>query len=375
MRTPAGSCGTRQGPTSKVCGDEDELEPAQITAAVGVKYREGHGWSGLPATWAKLHRDGPVTYRVLADISTKLYKGSHWPYINARKEVLAWNALCLVREFESHNVYSVRPFSWRLPKSGEVNDRLGRRADLSLFERANSRNADGSSIKLTTHQLRHWLSTMAARAGMDDYTLARWAGRTRIEDNRHYDHRTQEERNAEVHALLCPEQATILQKFNGGLPVTYREVGVDRPGVAKVTLYGLCLHDCAMLPCQKQRRCMTCKEHVWIKGAHMTLERMRELEKMLVERLEKVSRAATEGMFGADRWVDHFIWELALTRTMRKMLEAGPVPDGTILRIPADYDPSPLRRTLMDLGVIDTPSLDDIPVEIVYPVLEGPKVA
>ena len=29
----------------------------------------------------------------------------------------------------------------------------------------------------------------------------------------------------------------------------------------------------------------------------------------------------------------------------------------------------------MDRKVIDAPSLDDIPVEIVYPVLEGPKVA
>ena len=51
------------------------------------------------------------------------------------------------------------------------------------------------------------------------------------------------------------------------------------------------------------------------------------------------------------------------------------VPDGTILRIPAEYDPSPVRRTLMELNVIDIPSLDDIPVQRVFPVLEGPSVA
>ena len=66
--------------------------------------------------------------------------------------------------------------------------------------------------------------------------------------------------------------------------------------------------------------------------------------------------------FGADRWVDDAIWELALTRTMRKMLEGEAVPDGTVLSIPAEYDPSPVRRALMDLGMIDAPSLDDIPV-------------
>ena len=125
-----------------------------------------------------------------------------------------------VRGFEYHNVFSTRPFFWSLASTHEVNDRLGRRAELSLFERTGLRNPDGSPIKLTTHKLRHWLSTIAARA--------------RIEDNQHYDHRTQEERNAEVRALLHPEQATALEKYKDGRPATYRKVGVDRPGVAKV---------------------------------------------------------------------------------------------------------------------------------------------
>ena len=39
--------------------DESALEPAQVAAAVGVKYMDGSGWNGLPHRWAKLHRDGP----------------------------------------------------------------------------------------------------------------------------------------------------------------------------------------------------------------------------------------------------------------------------------------------------------------------------
>ena len=361
--------------TSEDIGDDEELGPSQVAAAASVKHQDGRVWTGLPPIWEKLSRDGPVTYRVLADVTTKRYKGPNWPYINARKEVLAWNALCLAREFEFHNVFSVRSFSWRLPGRGEINSRLGGRKEFSLFERARLRNPDGSPIKLTTHQLRHWLSTMAVRAGMDDYTLARWAGRARIEDNRHYDHRTQRERNDELRAVLRNEELSTLEKYRGCLPVSYREVGADRPGTAKVTLYGLCRHDFAMLPCQKQRKCMTCKEHVCIKGEHMTLERIKRLEAMLVERLNKARQVASEGDFGSDRWVDDCIWELALARTMRKMLEAGPVPDGTVLSIPAEYDPSPVRRALMDLNLIDAPSLEDIPVKTVFPVLEAPNVA
>ncbi len=120
---------------------------------------------------------------------------------------------------------------------------------------------------------------------------------------------------------------------------------------------------------------MACKEHVCIKGEHVTLERIKRLEEMLVERLDKAREAASEGVFGTDRWVDDCIWELALARTMRKMLEAGPVPNGTVLSIPAEYDPSPVRRALMDLNLVEAPSLADIPVRTVFPVLAGPKIA
>ena len=362
--------------TPEEFGEDDELTQPQVAAAIGLKSTTTPTWTRLPTTWKKYAGDGPVTYRMLADVTSELYKGPHRPYINAAKEVLAWDALCLIRESEFDKVKSVRPFSWRLPGTGEVNDRLGRRKEFSLFERTGLRNPDGSPITLTTHQLRHWLNTMAARAGMDEYTLARWAGRARIEDNQHYDHRTQNERNAELRGLPNPEHATILDKFRGGGPVTFRDVGIDRPGVTKITLYGRCGHDTATTPCQKQRKCTTCKDHVFIKGNHVTLERIREHEERLSKQLEERIQVASGGhVFGAERWVDDVIFNLALTRTIRRMLEAETVPDGTMFRIPGEYDPSPVRRALMSRILIDAPSLDDIPIKVVPPLLEGPKVA
>ena len=357
--------------------EDDELEPSQIAAAVSLgPPSKGTGRAMASFIKKKLDCDGPLTYRRLAEAAARIHKTPDWPYINDEKEVLVWDALCLARKHEYHKTQPVHLFSWQLPGAGHVNDRLGRRISLSLFERAGLRNPDGSPIKLTTHQPRHWLSTVAARAGMDDFTLAQWAGRARVEDNEHYDHRTQRERNDELRSvLLHPEEPSTLEKFRGGLPVSYREIGIDRLGATKVTLYGLCVHDYAMTPCQKQRRCMTCKEHVFIKGEHVTLARIKRHEELLVGRLDKARQAATEGVFGADRWIDDCIWELALTRTIRTMLEEGPVPDGTTVSIPADYDPSPVRRALMDRNLIEAPSIEDIPVRIVRPALEGPTVA
>ena len=351
-------------------GEDDELQASQATAAIGVKYHDGHGWGALPPMWAALRSAGAVTYRRLADKVAELYKRNYWPYLDARKEVAAWEALCLFREFEFHRDFSARPFSWRLPTNGQIICRIGGSLRLSLFEQAGLRNPDGTPIQLTTHQLRHWLSTMCARAGMDDYTLARWAGRTRIEDNRHYDHRTQRERSDELRTLLIREEPSTLEKFRGGLPVTYKELGVDRPGVAKATLYGMCVHDYAMTPCLKQRDCMTCKESVCIKGDHVTLDRIKQLEEMTASLLAKARQAAGDSVFGADRWVDHHVWELAHVRTMRTMLESESVQDGAVLRIPAEYDPSPVRRALMDRGLVKTPSSASMLAVEVVPLIE-----
>lgn len=288
----------------------------------------------------------------------KEFGGHYWPFLDAKKKLKAWDALCLHRGNEFSRDRAIRPISWRVPDANEVNRRLGCGQSPSLFDRMSLRNGDGTRIKLTSHQLRHWLSTMSERAGMDDYTLAQWAGRARIDDNRHYDHRTPEERLEAVRELLPVQQASLLDRIKHRMPVTYQELGVDRLGTAKATLYGMCVHDYAMAPCQKQRECMTCKEHICVKGDHVTLERILLLEAQTELLLQQARKAHEDGDFGADRWVDNHKWKLAHVRAMRVALEHPSVPDGALLRIPDEHDPSPVRRALIDLGVVEVPRME-----------------
>lgn len=286
------------------------------------------------------------------------FGGFYWPFVDNKKTVKAWDALCLHRESEFGREKAIRPSSWRVPSANEVNGRLGSRESLSLFDRMGLRNVDGTRIQLTSHQLRHWLSTISERAGMDDYTLAQWAGRARVSDNHHYDHRSPEERLEASRELLANRPVQMPERIKHRQPVTYQELGVDRPGTAKATLYGMCVHDYAMAPCQKQRECMTCKEHVCIKGDHVTLERIRLLEAQTEALLQQAKKAHEDGDFGADRWVDNHKWKLAHVKAMRMALENPSVPEGAVLRIPEGHDPSPVRRALMDLGVIEAPSME-----------------
>jgi len=350
--------------------DADPLSPKEFATAMDIEYLKSsidscgiEGWalSYRNRKWiSKLLDSGSMTYKGLAEHTLSEYSGDDWPYIDATKTVKVWDALCLHRQNEVHKEFRVRQFSWRLPTADEVNQRMGSTKGLSLFDQEGTTNSDGSSIKLTSHQLRHWLSTMSKRAGMDDYTLAQWAGRASVNDNRHYDHRTPEEQLKTARALLLDERPSVLVRFTTKLPVTYQELGVDRLGVAKATLFGMCEHDYSMSPCQKQRECTTCKEHVCIKGDHLTLERIRLLEAQTEGLLKKAQLAHEEGVFGADRWVDNHKWKLAHTKAIRLTLENEDVPDGSLVRIPEGHDPSAVKRALMDLGVVSPDATEPV---------------
>lgn len=355
------------------CITDPDLEPTrplfpdEFCAAIGLKFLGTGRAHDDSAFWKHLKTEksimslisrGATSYHDLANYVLQAYGGPHWPYIDAGKTMKTWDALCLYRDRELHKEFSAKHFSWKLPTSNDVNTRLGPEKGLSLFERMGLKNPDGTCVKLTTHQLRHWLSTMSERAGMDDFTLAQWAGRARVADNRHYDHRTPEERLEAARDIVPIEQPSLLERFKARKPVTYQELGVDRLGTAKATLYGMCVHDYAMAPCQKQRECMTCKEHVCIKGDHVTLERLQRLEVQTVLLLERAQQAHRDGDFGADRWVDNHKWKLAHVRTMRLMLQNPQVPDGAILRIPDGHDPSAVRRALVDLDMVNQPATE-----------------
>lgn len=349
-------------------GDDAHLSPKELFAALNLDQGSAKE-RGVPASkrLQQFIQRGDVTYRDLARFVKQEYEGDDWPFINTKKVVRVWDALCLHRECEFHSDFEPKSFSWRLPTANEVNARLNPEKGVYLL--AGLKEADGTRIKLTTHQPRHWLSTMSERAGMDDFTLAQWAGRAKPTDNRHYDHRSPEERLSEARALIVGDSPGLLERFKNRQPVTYQELGVDRLGTAKATLYGMCTHDYAMAPCMKQRDCMTCKEHRCIKGDHVTLDRIRLLEAQTQILLEKAQQAHVDGDFGADRWVDNHKWKLAHTRTMRILLEEESLPDGAVLRIPDGHDPSPVQRALMDLGLIEPPSgtLDatSIPLRVV----------
>lgn len=311
-----------------------------------------------------LRANGSPTYTALARYVLEEYKNSSWPNLQSIERPV-WESLVLIRDREFHNQFSTRNFSWRLPSINELNAQLAIRDKLknppkTIFQRMGYKEEDGSEIQLTSHQIRVWLSTNAERGGMDAWQLAQWAGRARINDNRHYDLRTSKEREQQARSIIeFNERPTALQAIKHNLPVSYKDLGLNRIGVADVTEYGMCTHDYAMSPCTKGGECMTCKEHVCIKGMPNTLESIIRLEDQVESQFKKAERDEVSGHFGANRWVTHLSWKLAHIRTQRLLLESEDTAEGAILWIPPDHDPSPIKRALAQNDLQVTANSED----------------
>ncbi|TKB51188.1 hypothetical protein FCL40_01125 [Ferrimonas sediminicola] len=298
--------------------------------------------------------NGVPTYQHLAQYTLDKYRTNDWPNLPKVGRPI-WKALLLIRENEFHAKHMPKGFSWVMPDINQLNDQLKARKMKNpiptIFQRFELKDEDGGEIELTSHQLRVWLSTNAERGGMDAWRLAQWAGRTRVEDNRHYDLRTQEEREEMANALLeLDARPTALAAFKMNLPVAYADLGVNRVGIADVTEWGFCVHDYAMSPCTKGGECLICKEHVCLKGMPKTLDRIKIVEGKLESQYLKAKKDSQQKVFGADRWESHLGWKLAHVRTQRLRMESDDIPDGTALWIPVEHDPSPVERSLKQRG-------------------------
>lgn len=353
--------------TDRLLGDYIDLQSDAAWISIGENTTK----------WIKkLRTNGSPTYRDLAENTLQEYRHSSWPNLNSIDRPI-WESLVIIRDREFHNQFSVRNFSWRLPTVNELNAQLAIRDKLknpskTLFQRMGYRDEDGSEIHLTSHQIRVWLSTNAERGGMDSWQLARWAGRARISDNRHYDLRTSEEREQQARSVMeFTERPTALQAIKHKLPVSYKDLGLNRIGIADVTEYGMCTHDYAMSPCTKGGECMTCKEHVCIKGMPSTLASIIRLEGQVESQFEKAERDEVSGHFGANRWVTHLSWKLAHIRTQRMLLESEDTAEGTILWIPPEHDPSPIKRALAQNDLQTSASSEDYVEESTLKLLLG----
>jgi len=326
------------------------LTPEQALAALGVL----PGISALSTLTQRLKsyspfgefykKNGFVTLAFLNQyVHSLLPKG--WPWLNKERHIKYADALCCYRRNEFREDLSTSAvIVWAPGKSTFVTDiNYIDGQERSIWERYGYKNIDGTPISMGSHQIRHFLNTLANRGDMGQLAIAKWSGRKNIHQNATYNHMSDEEH---VDMARHVGIGTALAKVRQNLPVTLSDLEAVGDGVAHVTIFGFCVHDYAMLPCQKHRDCLNCTEHACVKGEAVKLERLKAHRDAIRTQLAKAKSANDDGIYGADRWSAHQIKTLERAEQLISILESKDTPDGTIIRLSSDQEFSPLKRAI-----------------------------
>lgn len=217
----------------------------------------------------------------------------------------------------------------------------------NIFQRWNY-----GDLKITSHQLRHLVDTLAAVNGMGEELRARWASRSDPKHNRYYDHTTAEEysadyledRESEIKDLSLDDRQPIQVQI--ATPRTIQELNTKAALTAHTTEFGMCITSYLSEPCTKYRDCINCSEHVCTKGEDGKCERIRQRLKREQSLLKKDKKAFENGVKGAKQWLDRRLLTTSRLQAIVDMLDDSSIPDGTLIKLPHSEDVSLLDRAM-----------------------------
>jgi len=288
-------------------------------------------------------------------VLSKLPRG--FPIANSENDLRYSDALCLMPKNLLHATKTPFQCEIELLSTAHVYGRLGAKSQhgrKSVFDRHGFAELDGTHIRVTTHQFRHYLNTLAQAGGLSQLDIAKWSGRTNVAQNKVYDHQS----DRDILAIACgiiakapPAAIPIVSKQVA--PVSRDEFGRLSIHAAHTTEFGYCIHDFAMLPCQLHLDCLNCDELVCVKG---DVERERSLRRHQVETrrlLESAKAAEKQEEAGADRWVVHQQATLKRVDQLCAILDDPSVPIGAIIQPAGVAPPSRLEQAALMRGTCD----------------------
>jgi hypothetical protein len=205
---------------------------------------------------------------------------------------------------------------------------------VSIFERFGYVERDGTPIRVRTHQLRHYLNTLAQAGGLSQLDVAVWSGRANIHQNGVYDHVSDRD------ALALLDDNTRNDRHIPATLSTRRKAALIKRDeferlqvkTAHTTEFGFCVHDFAMLPCQLHMDCLNCDEHLCLKGDKVRNENLRRWRDETKALLEASNVAQSDGIEGADRWTQHQTRTLARVEQIIEVYEDQAVPNGAVIQ-------------------------------------------
>jgi hypothetical protein len=336
-----------------------EQNPDRIYLAADVAHMRGQEWLSMADiaeiigfgdkssanTWCKAvgvkteQREGRGIYARFADVESAVLGmlPSGFPILDQATGLKYSEALFVVRR----NELGVQRGTYRCMIEpvgiNQINSRLGSRATFgyqSIFSKFGFTEPDGSPIKVTTHQFRHYLNTLAQAGGLSQLDIAKWSGRRDVRQNEAYDHVTPDQMLQKIRDAVGGDD------MFGPLAELPKKVLIRRDEFARLVVptahttdLGYCIHDYTASPCQLHMDCIHCQELVCVKGdAEKEAVLRRRLDEAR-ELMNKAEAATHEGYSGSDRWLDHHRSTVERLSQLCAIMDDPNVPGGAMIQL------------------------------------------
>lgn len=274
-----------------------------------------------------------------------------FPFLDAGLRLKFSDALFVVRVNELHIQRSTYRCMIEAVTINQINTGLGTRVQHgfpSVFTRLGFKEPDGSPLRVTTHQFRHYLNTLAQAGGMSQLDIAKWSGRKNVRENAAYDHVTPDQMLQKIRDAIGDDS----QMF-GPLAEIPKKVVIPRDEFARLRIptahttdIGFCVHDYTMSPCQLHRDCIHCEDLVCVKGDEEKTRRLRQNLEEAKELLKKAEDAVAEGYAGGDRWLVHHQETVSRLSQLCSIMDDPKIPVGSVTQLTPPRVPNQIEARI-----------------------------
>ncbi len=272
-----------------------------------------------------------------------------FPWLNKAKKLKYSTALfCMTRNLLHDRNKTSPVILWAPSVNIFIKDLGPQKQQKSIFDRWGYNKQGATPLKVTSHQARHLLNTIAQRGGMSQEQIAKWSGRVNSKQNRVYNHMSEFEMVAKAEELdkSMPLFGPTFGDYEKHTPVTIQEFNLHEKGPVIHTEIGFCVHDFVMSPCDKFLDHVGCNEHVYLKGNREKEERIRFELSEVEKHFKAAQKAIKEGTAGADRWYEFHKNRLERLRILVAIFDNPDIEDGSVLRLESNTSNSFLGRAI-----------------------------
>ncbi|MGL5523610.1 MAG: integrase [Aeromonas veronii] len=249
------------------------------------------------------------TFSLAQDSASEL-----WQQMSDLTVATSLDKLIFVTQHQRHHANkSTEPWQFRMISHTQLSDYIAGRPEIgikSVFER-NNLCYQGEQIRLTSHQFRHFLSTMLELSDtVSPIEVARYFGRKYTPDNIAYDHTNPAKRVMDSADMIfaasniTPEQAKEAAVIFALVDRDEALETIEDIGTTLITAIGLCKHDYSDSPCGKYYACVRgCSEYYRTKGDQGEIMHLQKLLDEQEVRIQHVKAAIDEEYYGSNNWL------------------------------------------------------------------------